>query len=139
MTDGDLCELCEGRVEHRLIAVFPALYQQGGSVVSEITLNVPDALGDLPKEERDLLVGRALRGAVRDRIVQVEREVGEGETHISQFEKRYGFTFDVFERKIEAQELAGVDYQEDYNDWYAWIESTRRAVQVLEKLRKFLV
>ena len=109
-----------------------------GAVMSEIILNIPDALNDLPTEERNLLVGRALRGAVRDRIAQVEREVAEGELRIGEYEEKHGLSFEAFEKKIQSLQLVGVDFQEDYTDWYAWIESTQRAVQVLDKLRRFL-
>lgn len=107
-------------------------------MMSTMTLQVPDVLNNLPKEERELLVGRALRMAVKDRIAQVERDIAEGKAHIEQYEKKYGLSYEAYEKKIESLEFMGVDYQEDYLDWYAWNESTRRAAQVLDKLHQFL-
>ncbi|MDA0746441.1 MAG: hypothetical protein O2954_07970 [bacterium] len=106
--------------------------------MNEITLTVPDALGDLPKGERDLLLGRALRTATKERITQVTNEVNEGMHYIRRFEKKYGMKFDEFEKKLNSLELEGVSYQEDYHDWYFWIESTRRAERVLATLQRFL-
>jgi len=107
-------------------------------MMSAMTLQLPDVLNDLPDEERELLIGRALRMAVKDRIAQVERDIAEGKAHIARYEEKYGLSFVDYEKKIESLEFVGVDYQEDYLDWYAWIESTRCADQILNKLQAFI-
>ncbi len=106
--------------------------------MSEITLNIPDVLTDLPKKEQALLMGRALRGAVEYRMVQVEEEIREGQGYLEQYEKKYGLSFQAYEKKINDLEFVGVDYQEDYNDWYFWTECVQRAQAVLINLRQFL-
>ena len=58
-----------------------------------------DALTDLPKKEQALLMGRALRGAVEYRMVQVEEEIREGQGYLEQYEKKYGLSFQAYEKK----------------------------------------
>lgn len=106
--------------------------------MSEITLNVPDVLSGLPKKEQELLMSRALRSAVEDRVVQVEEEIKEGQNYSEQYKKKYGLSFEEYEERINNLELVGVDYQEDYNDWYFWTECVQRAQKVLEDLHQFL-
>ena len=106
--------------------------------MSEITLHIPDALTGLPKREQAILMGRALRSAVEERVVQVEEEIREGQAYLEQYKKKYGLSFAVYEKKINDLEFVGVNYQEDYNDWYFWIECVQRAQSVLMNLRQFL-
>ena len=104
--------------------------------MTKVTLEVPNALGDLPGEERDLLFRRALRSVTKERIEQVKRELRECETKIDHFTRKYNMDFDTFEKKVEIQELQGVDVQEDYHDWYFWGECRRKAEDVLQNLRR---
>ena len=106
--------------------------------MGKISLNVPNSLSDLPEEERDLLLGRALRVAVKERVEQVEQELGEGQEKEAILEKKYGMEFEAFEKKVELQKFVGLDYQEDYHDWYFWRESNQRTQQILQNLRRFL-
>ena len=106
--------------------------------MSEITLHIPDALTGLPKQEQAILMGRALRSAVEERVIQVEEEIREGQAYLEQYEKKYGLSFVAYEKKINDLEFVGVDYQEDYNDWYFWTECVQRAQGVLINLRQFL-
>lgn len=105
--------------------------------MSEITLHIPDVLTELPKREQAILMGRALRSAVEERVIQVEEEIREGQAYLEQYEKKYGLSFVAY-KKINDLEFVGVDYQEDYNDWYFWTECVQRAQGVLINLRQFL-
>ena len=106
--------------------------------MSKITLDIPEALSDLPGEERDLLIHRALRSATKVRIEQIEGELRENQDKIDQFVRKYNMDFSAFEQKIEAEELTGTEVQEDYHTWYFWCECTQRAESVLQNLRRFL-
>ena len=106
--------------------------------MGEITLDIPDVLSGLPKKEQALLMGRALRRAVEDRVVQVEEEIREGQEYLDHYKDKYDLSFEEYEKKINDLEFVGVDYQEDYNDWYFWTECVQRAQQVLTSLRQFL-
>ena len=106
--------------------------------MSVITLNIPEVLTDLPKKELALLMRRALRNVVESRMVQVEEEIREGQGYLEQYEKKYGLSFAAYEKKINDLEFVGVDYQEDYNDWYFWMECVQRAQVLLMNLRQFL-
>lgn len=106
--------------------------------MGEIILDIPDVLSGLPKKEQALLMGRALRRAVEDRVVQVEEEIREGQEYLDHYKDKYGLSFEEYEKKINDLEFVGVDYQEDYNDWYFWTECVQRAQQVLNTLRQFL-
>lgn len=107
--------------------------------MSKITLNIPEVLTDLPKKELALLMGHTLRNAVESRIVQIEEEIREGQGYLEQYEKKYGLSFEAYEQKIDDLEFVGVDHQEDYNDWYFWMECVQRAQVVLTNLRQFLL
>ncbi len=106
--------------------------------MSKITLDIPQALNDLPGEERDLLIHRALRSATKVRIEQIEDELRENQDKLDHFVKKYNMDLDTFERKVEAEELTGTEVQEDYHTWYFWCKSTQRAESVLQNLRRFL-
>lgn len=75
----------------------------------------------------------------KERIEQVEQELKKCEAEVDHFIKKYGVDFDTFERKIEDQEFFGVDYQEDYHDWYFWRESKQRVEDVLRTLRQSMM
>ncbi len=83
----------------------------------QIILDVPDALIDLPEEEREALFRAGLREAASARARQLENEIAEAEAMIQRFERRYGMTFDRFEND-RLQELSGLETHEDYNDWF---------------------
>lgn len=104
--------------------------------MAKITMDIPGALSDLPDEERNLLLSRAVRTATKERIEQLEQELKECEEKIREFSGKYNISFDDFERKIEAQEFLGVNYQEDYHDWYFWCEARQRVEDVLRTLRQ---
>lgn len=103
--------------------------------MARITMNIPGALSDLPDEERNLLLSRAVRTATKERIEQLEQELKECAERIGELSGKYNMSFDVFERKMETQEFFGVDYQEDYHDWCFWRESKQRVEDVLRTLR----
>ena len=104
--------------------------------MAKVTLEVPNALSDLPGEERDLLLNRALRSATKERIEQVAQELRECENRIDGFIKKYNMDFDAFEKKVEAQVFGGVDVQEDYHEWYFWRECKKKAEGILQDLRR---
>ena len=104
--------------------------------MAKVTLEVPNALSDLPGDERDLLLNRALRSATKERIEQVEHELGECEDKVDSFTEKYHMDFDAFEKGIKAREFEGVDVQEDYHEWYFWRECKGRTKDVLRSLRR---
>lgn len=87
--------------------------------MTQMTLEIPQTLLELPENERLSFLQAGLYEAGRARIRQLRREVTEAEEQIRQFEQRYGVALSRFETEI----LPKADtFQEhdDYNDWVFW-------------------
>ena len=67
--------------------------------MGEIILDIPDVLSGLPKKEQALLMGRALRRAVEDRVVQVEEEIREGQEYLDYYKDKYGLSLKITKKK----------------------------------------
>ena len=87
--------------------------------MAQMTLEIPQALAELPDRERVLLLQAGLYEAWRVWMRQLEDEVAEAATHVHHFETRYGISLARFEPEI-LPTLETLQVHEDYNDWFFW-------------------
>ncbi len=87
--------------------------------MSQMVLEIPDLLADLPAQERNRLIRSGLYEATRARIRQLEKEIAESKRYIQSFEDRYGISFAQFEKEA-LPKLDTLQAHEDYNDWFFW-------------------
>ena len=87
--------------------------------MSQMVLEIPDLLADLPSQERERLIRGGLYEATHTRIRQLEKEIAESQKHIRNFEERYKVSFAQFEKDV-LPTLDTLQAHEDYNDWFFW-------------------
>ena len=87
----------------------------------QITVQVPEALGNLPSQEQNMLIQAGLGNAASARIQQLHGEIKLATEAIHRFERKYGVTFDHFENEM-LPELDTLQAHEDYNDWFYWVQ-----------------
>jgi hypothetical protein len=107
-----------------------------GRKMTQITLEVPDVLANLPEQERSLLIRAGLYEATRAWIRQLEAEIAESKAQIQHFEARYNLSFLQF----EAERLPTLDTlqaHEDYNDWFYWQSVLTEKQRLLAELQPF--
>jgi len=85
--------------------------------MSQILIEVPTALAELPAPERDSLIRAGLYEATRARLRELETKLAEAKAHLQQFEQQYGLAH--FERDL-LPTLDSPQAHEDYNDWFFW-------------------
>ena len=87
--------------------------------MTQILVDLPAALADLPPTERDALVRAGLYEATRARIHESEAQLAEATLHLQSFEQRYALSFERFETEL-LPTLDSPQAHEDYNDWFFW-------------------
>ena len=87
--------------------------------MAQMTLEIPQALAELPERERILLLQAGLYEAWRAWMRQLEDAVAEAATHVHHYETRYGMSMARFETEI-LPTLETLQGHEDYNDWFFW-------------------
>ena len=87
--------------------------------MATITLQIPDALAQLPTKERDSLLQAGLWQAITARREQLKSEIMEASEQIKAFSTRYGLSFTHFEAEL-LPNLDSWQAHEDYNDWFFW-------------------
>lgn len=87
--------------------------------MTQILVDLPAALVELPQTERESLIRAALYEATRARIRELEAKLAEAKLHLQQFEQRYGLSFEHFETEL-LPTLDAPQAHEDYNDWFFW-------------------
>lgn len=85
--------------------------------MTTITLQVPDALANLPNAERASLFQAGLWQAIAMKREQLKREIAETHEQVMVFSNRYGLTFTSFEKEL-LPNLDSWQAHEDYNDWF---------------------
>ncbi len=85
----------------------------------QMTLEIPQALAELPEQERNLLVQAGLYEAWRARVRELAEEVAEAEVQVRQYETQYGMPLDRFETEI-LPTTETLPIHEAYNDWFFW-------------------
>ena len=103
--------------------------------MTQMIMEIPDTLINLPQPERDVLVREGLYEAVRAWIRQLEAEIAESEEHINHFKARYGVPFARFETEI-LPTLDTPQSHEDYNDWFFWQSVLTEKKSLLSKVQK---
>lgn len=81
----------------------------------QITVTLPSALSNLPKDEQEILIRAGLGEAAAARVRQIADEIAEAGEMIQRYEARYGVTLAQFEIE-QLQGLEGVQLHEDYNE-----------------------
>lgn len=87
--------------------------------MSQILIEVPAALAELPASERDSLIRAGLYEATRTRLRELETKLAEAKAHLQRFEQQYGLAFAQFERDL-LPTLDSPQAHEDYLDWFFW-------------------
>jgi len=103
--------------------------------MTQLTLDVPQALVDLPKLEQELLVRGGLREAASARIRQLRLEIEQAASEISILEERYGVDIAGFETQI-LPKLATPEVHEDYNDWFYWTSVITEKQRLLVEIER---
>jgi len=98
------------------------------------TIELPEALAQLPQPEREALLRAGLFEAIYARCRQLEREWQTAQDQVAKFEQQYGMTFAEFERTL-LPDLDGNQAHEDYNDWFFWQTVLAEKEQLLHGLR----
>jgi len=101
----------------------------------QVELSVQQSIEMLVGEDRDRLLRPALRWAAKPRARELEKERREALTHVRRFERRYGMSFDKFERK-KLLKLDTLQAHEDYDDWFFWTSVLQRAEKAFDALKK---
>jgi len=104
----------------------------------QMTIELPDALAELPAGEQASFVRAGLYEAGQARIRQLEAEIAEAKTELAHFEARYGVPFADFQTKI----LRGLDTlqaHQDYNDWFFWESVLADKQSLLAKVQRIRV
>ena len=83
----------------------------------QITVNLPDYVAEMPEQERDLLIRAGLHQATLARRQQLVKDLAEAKAQISEFERKYGRSFEQFEADI-LPVAVDFDIHSDYNDWF---------------------
>lgn len=102
---------------------------------SQVVLDIPEFLANLPVEERDRLIRSGVYEATRMRIQRLEEEIAESKQHLEQFESRYGVSFSEFETTLLTK-LDTSEAHQDYNDWYFWHTVLNKNQKLLTDLQK---
>ena len=87
--------------------------------MTTITLQVPDALANVPAKERESLFQAGLWQAIAAKREQLKKEIAEANEQIKGFSTRYGVSFTRFETEL-LPNLESWQAHEDYNDWFFW-------------------
>lgn len=101
--------------------------------MTQILVELPAALAELPPTERESLIRAGLYEATRARLRELEAKLAEAKLHLQQFEQQYGLSFERF----EAERLPTLDSpqaHEDYNDWFFWQSVAAQQQALLVKL-----
>ena len=85
--------------------------------MTTITLQIPDALANLPSKERESLLQVGLWQAIAAKRKQLKGEIAETNEQIKAFSTRYGVSFTRFEADL-LPKLESWQAHEDYNDWF---------------------
>ena len=93
--------------------------------MTQITVNLPDYVAEMPEQERDLLIRAGLHEATLARRQQLVKDLAEAKAQVSEFERKYGQSFEQFEAGTL---LAAVDFDthSDYNDWFYFSKVVER-------------
>lgn len=103
--------------------------------MNTIQVRVPKAIEQLVEGEQDRLLRVALRMAAKTRAKELTQAQREASANVRRLEKKYGTTFNAFEKKLGAMNTAQA--HEDYNDWFFWLnvlERVENARNAMEKL-----
>jgi len=103
--------------------------------MSQIILDVPDAIAGLPEPERTRLIRGGLFEATRTRVRQLKKEIAESKDHLQEFERRYGVVFVQFEDEL-LPSLDTLQAHEDYNDWFFWQHLLAENERLLSELHR---
>lgn len=103
--------------------------------MSQIALEIPTMLANLPSQERNRLIRSGVYEATRTRVRQLEKEISEGKEHIKGFQNRYGVSFIEFETDL-LPTLDTFQTHEDYNDWFFWQTVLTKNQDLLSKMKR---
>lgn len=88
-------------------------------LMTQVMVELPDILANLPVIEREALIQAGLHEAVRVRAREVAAEIAEATAQVQRFEERYGMSFERFEEQL-LPALDSLQTHQDYNDWFFW-------------------
>ena len=103
--------------------------------MKQLTIDLPDALAELPTQEQVLFVRAGLYEAGQARIRQLEAEVAEAKAEIARFETYYGAPFAHFQATL-LPDLDTLQAHQDYNDWFFWESVLAEKQSLLAKVQR---
>ncbi|CAN5671217.1 hypothetical protein BH10CHL1_BH10CHL1_50250 [soil metagenome] len=103
--------------------------------MTQILVELPAELAELPPVERDALIRAGLYEATRARRRELEALLAQATAHLQHFEERYGRSFDRFEAEL-LPTLDSLQAHEDYTDWFFWQSVRAEQEALLVKLQR---
>ncbi len=100
--------------------------------MTAVTIQMPDALADLPLNEQETLIRSALYEASRRRIIHLQTELAEALDYLKTFEVQQGMSLAEFEQE-RLPTLASFEAHDLYNDWTFWDKVAQEKQQLLER------
>jgi hypothetical protein len=100
----------------------------------QVFVELPAALAELPKPERESLLRAGIYEATLARRRELAAKVAEAKAHLQHFEQQYGVPFDRFETEL-LPTLDSPQAHEDYNDWFFWQSVWTEQQALLAKLQ----
>lgn len=98
----------------------------------EVRLKIPEEFSGLFEDKA--VERRVLRSVAKQRLKELKEEKKEAESHIFEFEKKYGSKFREFEKRVETGKV-GKEEHEDYNQWYFWEKVRNRNSKLIKKVK----
>lgn len=87
--------------------------------MTQVVIDLPSSLVDLPETERDALLRAALFEAINARIRDLQRQLAEAHSQVAHFERRLGRTSAQLEAAGLPAGASPADH-DAYLDWVYW-------------------
>ena len=84
--------------------------------MTTLKVNIPDYVTHLPEKERKILLSRIASICSSKRVKEIHRDLQKIAEEIQKFEKKYGYSFAQFEKKMPKK--SDLKIHEDYIDWF---------------------
>ncbi|MDI6793424.1 MAG: hypothetical protein QME81_11255 [bacterium] len=98
----------------------------------KVEVNVPNAIGDFYKEDRDIVMLGALRHIVFGEMKKKEDKLKKAKAHIRYFEEKYKLKLEDFQKNMPPGEE--MELHEDWVEWSYWVEVQKRLKRIIEKM-----
>jgi len=103
-----------------------------------IKVVLPDDLRELLGEEAIIVEKQVLIHVLRSRLRDVLDKISEARQKIVFFERKYGMSFEEFEKNIKSGKFLEPEHHEDYVEWFFWNSVLKKMMKAKEILLKVL-